>query len=246
MPHHGSHRLHSGRDSHFYLYEEPKCFCNGAPCLCPDTGAVDPAQSDFTTIYPGWNVWDVYQVNDLPFSIMMIGVDKDRQLRIWVEDAVRLGAPGALVADSIDLKGGQIEILNGPPEGLTVADRKETVSGPAMVVSGPATLRTVRFYNRGNEAEMAWPHDDSYLLDKDYVPSPSNPATSGPAPNTIAGTVGSGVIAPVKEFIGEIPSVVYIGAALIGGLYAAHEFGLFGKVKNVSKRIRNNRRASSG
>jgi len=228
-------RFHSGRDSQFYVYEpEVVCYCDGVPCLCPtDTGAV--TDSDFLTVYPGWNVWDVYQVKDLPFSIMMIGLDRDRQLRIWVEDAVRLGAPGASVADSIDLKGGQVQILNGLPTGLQSDQTKEQVSGPAMTVKGPAQLRTVRFFNRGDKSTMAWPHDESYLLDKDYVPSASNPATSGPAPATIGTTVGGGVIAPVKQFLGEIPPVVYYGVALLGGVYVADKFGLFRKAKNVRR-----------
>jgi len=47
MPHrhrvrHSRPRYHSGRDSHFYLYSEPECYCDGVPCLCPekDTGAI--------------------------------------------------------------------------------------------------------------------------------------------------------------------------------------------------------------
>lgn len=212
----------SGKDSHFYLYE---------------VGAL--SESDFLTVYPGWNVWDVWQVNDLPFSIMMIGIDKNKQLRIWVEDAVRLGAPGALVADSIDLKGSQIEILNGPPNGLQVDHRKEQVPGPAMLVNGPATLKTVRFFNRGDKASMAWPHDASYLLEKTYVPSNSNPATSGPAPNTIASTISSGAIAPIKTLLS--PPVVYIGGIIVTALY------LFRKeLFNVSRaKVRKHRATSS-
>lgn len=44
---HGTHhRGRSGRDSHFYLYEEPICYCNGIPCLCPpDTGSLDASGS---------------------------------------------------------------------------------------------------------------------------------------------------------------------------------------------------------
>lgn len=197
--------------------------------------------SGFLTIYPGWNVWDVWQVNDLPFSVMMLGVSRDRQLRIWVEDAVRLGAPGSIVADSIDLKGGQVEILSGKPPGLARDQRKEQAPGPSMVVSGSATLRTVRFYNRGDKTTMAWPHDESYLLDQTYVPSAIDPATSGPAPGTIAGTVGSGVVQPIKDILSEIPTVVYIGA----GLFAVGYFFKKELFSNVYKRVRNNRASRS-
>ena len=203
---------------HIRSWYGPQCRCGLVPCLCPDTGAV-PQESEFITIYPGWNVWDVWQLIDLPFSLMMIGIDRDRQLRIWVEDKVRLGAPGALVADSIDLKGGQIEILNGKPVGLVTDQRKEQVPGPALVVNGVPTLRTVRFYNRGTKAKMAWPHDSSYLLDQNYIPAPSNPATAGPAPDTIASTVGSGALAPVKALLGEIPPVIYIGGVVFAAAY---------------------------
>ncbi len=211
-------RTRSGRDNLFYLYEEP------------DTGAV--AETDFLTVFPGWNVWDVYQVNDLPFSLIMVGVSPERQLRIWVEDAVRLGAPGALVADSVDLKGGQVEILNGLPTGLQVSERKEQVSGPVMLVSGPATLKTVRFFNRGDKATMAWPHDDSYLLDKVYTPSPTNPATSGPGPTTIANTVGS------SQSRTYFPTVVYIGGAIAAALYVFRK-EIFSKIK---ERLSGNKR----
>lgn len=191
-----------------------------------DTGAVE---SEFLTIFPGWNVWDVWQVNDLPFSLMMLGVSRDRQLRIWVEDAVRLRGPGSSVSDPIDLKGGQVEILNGRPVGLKVDQRKEQVPGPAMVVDGPATLRTVRFFNRGSKTVMAWPHDESYLLEKTYVPDTANPATSGPAPTTIGETVITG---PLKELL---PPVVLIGGVVIAvGYFFRKE--LF---SHVSKRIRN-------
>jgi len=118
--------------------------------------------------------------------------------------------------------------------------RKEQVPGPSMVVSGPATLRTVRFFNRGSQAKMAWPHDESYLLDKTYIPS-SNPATTGPAPGTIPSTVGGGVVQPVKELLGEIPSVVYIGGVIAGALYffrkEVFSYGV--------KRLRNSRRSGS-
>lgn len=232
---HSHHSLarHSRHGATIYLYEEPEtiCYCGNVPCICPpDVGAI--TESDLATVYPGFNVWDVWQVNDLPFSIMMIGVDRDRQLRIWVEDSLRLA--GVQVADSIDLKGGQIEILNGSPPGLSVDMRKEQVPGPSMVVSGPATLRTVRFFNRGKRTSVPWPHDESYLLEKTYVPSPTNPATSGDAPPTIAGGVASGVIAPIKDVLGEIPPAVYIGGAIGLGLYLFRK-ELFSGVKRIRK-----------
>lgn len=190
--------------------------------------------SEFLTIYPGWNIWQVWQVKDLPFSVMMVGVSPDRQLRIWVEDKLRLGASGAQVADPIDLKGGQIELLNGSPEGLVTDQRKEQVSGPAMVVSGPATLRALRFFNRGLKATMAWPHDESYLLERTFVPSPTNPATSGPPPTTIPGTIGEGITSPVVDAAKQTIPLLVIGAVL-SGLY------LFkGAIFNATRKLARN------
>lgn len=165
-------------------------------------------------VFNGWNLWSVWQVNSLPFSIMMLGVSQDRQLQIWVEDAVRLNAGGSVVADPIDLKGGQVEILTGD-SGLSPAVRKEQVQGPAMVVNGPATLRFVRFYNHGPDTSLPWPHDESYLLDTVYQPSAANPATNTPAPTTIGSTVGQGVIQPVEHALGAIPWWAYVGAAAV-------------------------------
>jgi hypothetical protein len=168
-------------------------------------------------VFAGWNVWSVWQVNDLPFSIMMFGVSRDRQLQIWVEDAVRLQAGGSDVADPIDLKGGQVQIL--PDSGsLTPALHKEQVAGPAMVVDGPATLRFVRFFNHGVDTSLPWPHDSSYLLDTVYQPVATNPVTSGPAPVTIGGTVGQGIIKPVEDALKEVPWWAYVVA---GGIAIA-------------------------
>lgn len=220
-------RLHSGLDSHFYLYT--------------DVGALK--ESEFLKVYPGWNVWQVWQVNELPFSVMMMGLDRDRQLRIWVEDVVRLGAPDASIADSLDLKGGQVQILNGAPPGLKTDQRKESVPGPAMVVSGPATLRTVRFFNRGNQTQIAWPHDESYLLERTFIPSPENPATNLPAPSTISETVVSGAGEPVKELL-KSPALYVAGAVTL--LYVFRK-ELFSNVRAKLRNIRHsrNRRATS-
>lgn len=179
---------------------------------------------DTAPVFAGWNVWSVWQVKDLPFSIMMLGVSRDRQLQIWVEDQVRLNA-GVTVSDPIDLKGSQIQILNGPPDGLQVATRKENVSGPAMVVDGAAELRYVRFYNRSDASALPWPHDDSYLLDSVYEPTKDNPLTNSAAPPTISQTVGQGVTQPVSDLIGSIPTWMKVTALGAGALLLFNEFG---------------------
>lgn len=144
--------------------------------------------TDIAPIYKGWNVWSVYQVTDLDFSVAMIGINRDTQLRIWVEDQIRLNATEATVADIIDFKGSQIQILNGKPL-LVVAVRKEQISGPAMLLDGPAELRYVRFFNRGNASQLLWPHDDNYLLNEVYRPSTTDPLTTGGGPLTTTDNV---------------------------------------------------------
>lgn len=157
-----------------------------------DFNSVVGADRDFATLFPGWNVWSVYQVKDLGFDPLMLGVSRDRQLRIWVEDQLRLHAPGSLVADPFDLKGGQVEILpsRSATAGLSVLETKEDVGGPALTVEGPAELRYVRFFNRSAEkSALPWPHDRDYLLGEVFQPNAAAPATSGPGPSTITTTV---------------------------------------------------------
>jgi len=76
MPAHSHHRggfnrrFHSGRDSNFYLYQEPECFCDGVPCLCPDTGSLDsdgnpkPNTVERRSPLPGGHYWfDAFGLN---------------------------------------------------------------------------------------------------------------------------------------------------------------------------------------
>jgi len=161
-----------------------------------------PAPTDFAPVFPGWNVWAVWQKNDLDFDPMMIGVAPERQLRIWVEDEVRLHAGGADVADPVKLKGDQVEILDGPPVGLPAAATKEGVGGEsALLLDGPPTLRYVRFFNHGTASKLPWPHDSDFLLDTVFRPDPGAPATSGEPPGRLsdaateaAGKIGKGVL----------------------------------------------------
>jgi hypothetical protein len=195
------------------------------------------AQSAFAPIFPGWNVWEVWQVKDLPFTISMIGVSPERQLRIWVEDQLRLHS-AADVADSIDLKGSQIEIIPAAP-GLATAMRKEQVpNGATFVVSGPAELFTVRFFNRGSQTAIAWPHDSEYLLDEVKDPNPSNPATSGPAPTKIAQTVTQGVTQPIGDVIKSIPWYLWAAGALVTAVVIIPSGEVVRKVRSIGKRKR--------
>ncbi len=165
-------------------------------------------------VFAGWNVWAVDQVKDLPFDPMMIGIDRSRQLRIWVEDQVRLHAGGASVADPIDLKGSQVEILANAPTGLSVFQHKEQVPGDPMLASGETALMYVRFFNRGSESNLPWPHDESYILDQVLTPSPNSPATIGPGP----GTITSRAIDPTVDVLKGALVVVSIAAVGVLGV----------------------------
>ncbi len=194
------------------------------------------AQSAFAPIFPGWNVWKVWQVKDLPFSISMIGVSPERQLRIWVEDELRLHS-AADVADSVDLKGSQVQIIPDAP-GLSSLMRKEQVPGGAgFLVDGAAELFTVRFYNRADETQIAWPHDSEYLLDEVLNPNPENPATKGPPPSTIGQTVGHGVTQPLVQALGSVPWYLWLAGATIGMILVLPG-EVTRKVRRIGKRIR--------
>lgn len=192
-------------------------------------------ESEFLPVYPGWNVWNVWQVKDLPFSLMMVGVSPERQLRIWVEDKLRLS--GVDVADSIDLKGGQIELLKAEPKELLPDRIKEQVPGQVMTVSGPAAIHTLRFFNRGVQTQMAWPHDESYLLDRSFIPSSTSPATSGTAPPTIAQTIGDGLMSPIGDVVKSTSPVLVIGGLLAFGYYLLKN-EVIGNVRNRLRSVR--------
>ena len=181
-----------------------------------DTAGTSADDSAFITISPGWNVWTVWQSENLDFSLMMAGLDRDRRLRIWVEDAIREGAPGAEVADGVALKGSQIEILNAPPAGLKPVGMKEGVPGDVMLVAMPAKLRTVRFFNRGPVAKLTWPHDNNYLVDTVYQPNAGNPLTSGAPPNTLLGGATSSVVDSITSGVKPLMlPIVLIAAAFL-------------------------------
>jgi hypothetical protein len=174
-------------------------------------------------IFKGWNVWQVWQVKDLDFSPLMVGVSRDTQLRIWVEDAVRLGDSNVEVADPIDFKGSHVEILVAPPTGLAVAKAddgtpltKDHLPGDPLLVETQdeaPELRSVRFFNRGPEGRIVWPHDDNYLLDAVFQPDPKNPLTAGPGPRTIGETVKKPVTDAALD-VGLIAAGVAVAAVL--------------------------------
>lgn len=165
----------------------------------------------FAPVFKGWNVWVVAQKNDLGFDPLMVGVSRDRQLRIWVEDQVRENAGGAELGDPVALKGSQVEILPARPTGLRSAQNKDQVPGDALFLEGAAELRIVRFFNRGAPARLVWPHDDDYLLDEVMQPDERNPTTSGPPPKTVT----EDVIEPIKDVGTDVLVAVGVGVGAL-------------------------------
>lgn len=174
----------------------------------------------FAQLFKGWNVWSLWQSQDpaqgIAGSVLNAGVPLDRQLRIWVEDEIRDHAPAAAVADTANplvLKGSQVEIIPnaGGLEPLqTRADIPELAG--ALQLGNPGSkgeLFTVRFFNRGDETGMAWPHDENYVLDTVYQPSSSNPLTNGAAPSSLGGAATA-----AENSIGSALKVVAIVAGV--------------------------------
>ena len=97
-----------------------------------DVAPTTPAA--FVPIFAGWNVWDIWQADDPSFSVMTLGESLERQLRVWVENAVKDGAPGAAVADPLNpaaLRGAQVQPI-GRVTDLKVAERVRTFPSSPM------------------------------------------------------------------------------------------------------------------
>jgi len=184
-----------------------------------------PAPAGFAQVFPGWNVWDVWQSQDpiegLGDAVLNAGVPLERQLRIWVEDWLREHAPDAAVADTANpfaLKGSQVEIIPNAG-GLELLQTRADVPGLAGAMQlgkegSQGLKRTVRFFNRGPETAVAWPHDENYLLESVFQPSASNVLTNGAAPTSLGGAASS-----AADTIGSTLKVVAIVAGVgIGAL----------------------------
>lgn len=187
-------------------------------------------------VFKGWNVWDVYQSDSLDFSPLMIGLDANRRLRIWVEDQIREKAPEATVADPLAWKGSQVEILPAKPTGLKLRLSKEGVSGAeAMLIEMPAKLRTVRFFNRGEPSRLLWPHSDNYLLDSVYTPDEKVDITKGSGPDTIIG----GAANQASELVTSGVKPLLLPALIIGGIILIVKFTeVKERTRNVYRRIK--------
>ncbi len=182
---------------------------------------VGAAPAGFAQIFPGWNVWELWQAEDqiegIGGAVLNAGVSLERQLRIWVEDWIRDKAPGAAVDDQKNpfaLKGAQIEIIPNAG-GLEMLQTRADIPGLAGAMQlgeqGSAAKKfVVRFYNRAaTETAVAWPHDENYLLEAVYAPSSSNPITNGEAPSSAAGTATE-----VANTVGSAVKIVAIVAGV--------------------------------
>lgn len=175
----------------------------------------------FAPIFVGWNVWDIWQSDDPPFSVMNIGLTLERQLRIFIENQLADNAPGTAIADPLNpaaLRGDQIQIIP-KVEGLKFAATRGDIPELAKGINlggdedSKAILRTVRFFNRGSESSLPWPHEPGYLLENVYTPDPNHPVTGAPQPGSLGGAasqVGS-------ELSKAVTALVWVG----GGLAAA-------------------------
>jgi hypothetical protein len=184
-----------------------------------------PAPAGFAQIFAGWNVWDVWQSQDpnegIGDAVLNAGISLERQLRIWVEDWIREHAPAAAIADTVNpfaLKGSQVEIIPNPG-GLELLQTRADIPGLAGAMQlgkqgSQGLKRTVRFFNRGAETAVAWPHDENYLLESVFQPTSANPLTSGEAPTSLGGAASS-----AADTLGSTLKVVAIVAGVgIGAL----------------------------
>jgi hypothetical protein len=176
----------------------------------------------FAPIFPEWNVWQVWGSDEpnqgLSGLIFNTGLSLERQLQIWVENAIEEGAPGVAVADPLNpaaLRGDQIQLL---PNAGTLAVLVNRASAPSLAgalqlgdTDSKAILYTVRFYNRGTAGLLPWPHDENYVLENVFQPDPANPLTSGPAPSSLAGSVTAGLSATAK-------TIAIVGGVVLGGI----------------------------
>jgi hypothetical protein len=175
----------------------------------------------FVTVFPGWNVWALWRSDDpvrgVLGTIWNAGMSADSELRVWVEDQIKDNAPGAAVADPMNpaaLRGAQIQII-GNASGLDVDATRADIPDLAGAVQlgdkdSKASRVFVRFFNRGQQAVMPWPHDENVLLDSSFVPSSSNPITSGAAPSSLAGSATD--LAQQAE---TVVKVIAIGGGLV-------------------------------
>lgn len=175
----------------------------------------------FVTVFPGWNVWALWRSDNPDRSIFAdiwnAGMSPDRELQVWVENQIKDNANGAAVADPANpaaLRGDQIQIIpgaNGLPIDATRADIPELAGAVQLgEKDSKATRVFVRFYNRGQQTIMPWPHDGNVLLDDSFLPSKTNALTNGPPPGSLAGAA-----ADFAKQAETVVTVIAIGGGLV-------------------------------
>lgn len=178
----------------------------------------DPVPAGFAPIFAGWNVWSVWQKNDLDTEIGSIGLSDERRLRVWVEDTAD-AASGAQLHDPLNpsakhFDGDEVDVLPGPA-GLSVAVDRSSVPVGIPPLQGAVTLRFVRFFNRGLATVLPWPNSSNYLLETVYQPSASNTATNAPAP-TSATEIAKQAAADAAAALGSgLTVLAWVGGGIV-------------------------------
>lgn len=167
----------------------------------------------FAPLFAGWNVWSVWQKNDLDFELGGVGLDDERRLRVWVEDTAD-AASGAQLHDPLNpsakhFDGDEVDVLQNAA-GLAPAVDRTSVPVGIPPLEGAVTLRYVRFFNRGAATMLPWPHSSNYLLEAVYAPAKDNPVTNAPAPVSATETVKDGAKAAASG-LGSIATVAAWG-----------------------------------
>jgi hypothetical protein len=188
------------------------------------------AQPGFAPVFAGWNVWDLYQADSPDEGILgtlwHAGISQDQLVKLWVENQIEDNAPGANVSDPLNpspehFRGDGVQIIPNPTtlKRAAVRDDIPALAGAMQLgtANSTATLRTVRFYNRGKETVMPWAHDQNFLLDVVYQPDPSNAITNSPPPTTVGGAIAG---AGIGDTIVTILEVGVTGALGLGLLWA--------------------------
>ena len=185
------------------------------------------APQGFATVFPGWNVWDLWQASQpdrgVLSTIWNAGISPDQSLRLWVENQIEDNAPGANLSDPLNpnpehFRGDEVQIIS-KPTGLAQSEVRGEIpelAGALQVgVTGSSALpRSVRFYNRGAQTVMPWPHDQNFVVDTVYTPSLTNPITNSQPPKT----VGGGLDAAGKAAAEALGEVVTVAAWGLGGI----------------------------
>ena len=185
----------------------------------------------FAPVFSGWNVWDVWQADKPSFDVMNLGLSLERQLKIWVENAVKDDAPGSAVADPANplaLRGAQVQPIPHVTDlaiAATRADIPELANASLNSAGNSATLRTVRFWSRASvprfklASSMPWPHNDDYLLNVVYQPTAKSAVTNAPQPGSLAGAASD-----LASGAGSALTLALVGGAVVLAAVVAISF----------------------